>query len=328
MYTSYMFDLISIGDSTIDVFLELHEATVNCELVPHECKLVLTYGDKIPVDKMTRVAAVGNAANNAIGSARLRLAVGLYTMIGDDSDGREMRAIFKQENVHDDYVITDTGKRSNFSTVITFQGERTILVYHEPREYHMPQMEPTQWVYLTSIGKEHHVLHEQVLAYIHRVGAKLMFQPGSHQLREGLASLKPMLAASAGLILNKEEAQGLLQRTDEIKDLLPRLYEMGPKTVVITDGQQGSWSYDGQTIRFAEIIPEKKFVERTGAGDAYSTGFLAAVISGQDIATAMLWGSANSSSVVEYVGAREGLLTPQGIQERIGQAKPVQVVGK
>src|SRR3990167_9576089 len=197
-----MFDLIAIGDSTVDVFLELHEAQVNCEIDPHECKLVLNYADKIPVDKLTRVAAVGNAANNAVGSARLGLAVGLYTLIGDDSDGREMRSIFKSENVRDDYVITDTGKRSNFSTVINFKGERTILVYHEERDYQVPAMEPSQWVYLTSVGKGHDQLHQQVLDYVHRVGTKLVFQPGSHQLRDGLEKLKPVMSATYAFIVN------------------------------------------------------------------------------------------------------------------------------
>ena len=297
-----MFDLIAIGDSTVDVFLELHEAQVNCEIDPHECKLVLNYADKIPVDKLTRVAAVGNAANNAVGSARLGLAVGLYTLIGDDSDGREMRSIFKSENVRDDYVITDTGKRSNFSTVINFKGERTILVYHEERDYQVPRMEPSQWVYLTSVGKGHDQLHQQVLDYVHRAGAKLVFQPGSHQLRDGLEKLKPVMSATYAFIVNKEEAQKLLGKEDEVKQLLPRIYELGPKMVVITDGTNGSWSYDGQVVRFA------------------------ALIKGLDVEMAMRWGSANGSSVVEHVGAREGLLNIDKIEERIKSCPECKVV--
>src|SRR3989344_9321773 len=101
-----MFDLISIGDSTVDVFLELHEASVNCEIDPKECKLILDYADKIPVERMTRVAAVGNAANNAIGSARLGLKTALYTLVGDDSEGREMRDVFLRERVASDYIVT------------------------------------------------------------------------------------------------------------------------------------------------------------------------------------------------------------------------------
>src|SRR3990167_4007569 len=105
-----MFDLIAIGDSTVDVFLELHEASVNCEIDPEECKLVLDYADKIPVEKMTRVAAVGNAANTAIGTARLGLKAALYTLVGDDQDGEEMRQVFEKEKVAEDYIIVDKGK--------------------------------------------------------------------------------------------------------------------------------------------------------------------------------------------------------------------------
>ena len=153
-----------------------------------------------------------------------------------------------------------------------------------------------------------------------------MFQPGSHQLRDGLEKLKPVMSATYAFIVNKEEAQKLLGKEDEVKQLLPRIYELGPKMVVITDGTNGSWSYDGQVVRFAEIIPETKFVERTGAGDAYSTGFLAALIKGLDVEMAMRWGSANGSSVVEHVGAREGLLNIDKIEERIKSCPECKVV--
>ena len=323
-----MFDLISIGDSTIDVFLELTEAEVNCEIDPNECKLVLDYADKIPVNKVTRVAAVGNAANNAIGSARLGLKTALYTLVGEDRDGEEMRKIFEQEKVADDYIITDKGKRSNFSAVINFKGERTILVYHEDREYSLPQLGSTKWVYFTSIGKGHEKLHSQIPDYIKKSGAKLAFQPGSHQIREGKEKMKSLLKAAEMIIVNKREAEEILDKPGEVKELLRRVAELGPKIVVITDGKDGSWTYDGKVIRFAGVFPESEVVERTGAGDAYSTGFLAGLVSGVGVAEAMRWGSANGSSVVEHIGAREGLLTYEGMKKRLEGCPECKVVEK
>ncbi len=315
-----MFDLISMGDSTVDLFLEIHEATVNCDLDPHECKLVLDYADKIPVTRLTRVAGAGNAANAAVGASRLGIKVALYTMIGDDSDGREMREIFRDEGVATDYVVTDSGKRSNLSAIINFRRERTILTYHEKREYHLPVLAETGWVYLTSLAEGFEPVHREIVEYVKKVGAKLVFQPGSYQRRAGEADLALVLKAAEVMIVNKREAQELLKNESEvIPELLKGLREWGPKTVVITDGERGSYSADGERVRWTGICPQTRFVERTGAGDAYATGLVAALIQGKDLGEAMRWGSANASAVVEYIGSREGLLRKEGMKERLKQ---------
>jgi sugar/nucleoside kinase (ribokinase family) len=56
-------------------------------------------------------------------------------------------------------------------------------------------------------------------------------------------------------------------------------------------------------------------VDRTGAGDSFSSTFTAAIIQGKDPAEALSWGPINSMSVVQYVGAQEGLLTMDKLQE-------------
>lgn len=323
-----MFDLISIGDSTIDVFLELEEASVNCEIDPEECKLILDYADKIPVNGVTRVSAVGNAANNAIGASRLGLKTALYTMVGDDMDGKEMREIFQQEGVARDYIVTDTGKKSNFSAVINFKAERTILVYHEDRTYNLPELDKSKWVYFTSLGKGHDVLHEQIPAYIKSSGAKLAFQPGSHQIREGKERFKPILDVTEVILINKRESEEILGKTGEVPELLRGMGELGPKIVVITDGKDGSWTFDGEKIRFCPTFPEKEIKERTGAGDAYSTGFVAGLISDIGVEEAMKWGSVNGASVVEYIGAREGLLTRDAMEKRVEASPEIKVEQK
>lgn len=47
-----MFDLISVGDATIDNFVQIHDAEVKCNLNKTECLLCVEYGDKIAVDKL------------------------------------------------------------------------------------------------------------------------------------------------------------------------------------------------------------------------------------------------------------------------------------
>lgn len=313
------YDLISIGDSTIDVFLEVDPKDTEsvCRIDKEKCFVCFDYASKIPVSRMTRIAAVGNAANNAIGSARLGLNTAIYTVIGSDQDSQEIKKVYEDEGVSIEFVVSESGKRSNFSTVINYSSERTIFVYHEDRNYNLPNLPPAKWAYYTSVAKGHDVLHTQIPEYIKKTGTKLGFNPGSYQLREGLEVLKPIIEVSEALILNKEEAQFLVGGDiEDIKDLISKLYATGPKIVAITDGPGGSYaSLDGREVWHVGIPKESPVIERTGAGDAYSTGFLAALANGKDLPEAMGWGTMNATSVIQYIGAREGLLTKMGIVE-------------
>lgn len=313
-----MYDLISLGDSMVDVFLEVdpNDTESVCKLDREKCLVCFDYGAKIPVSKMTRVPASGNAANNAIGSARLGLKTAIYTVLGSDQDSEETKKVFEDEDVSTEFVVMESGKRSNFSTVLNYAGERTIFAYHEPRIYKLPNFPPVNWIYYTSINKNHEILHTQIPEYIKKFDTKLAFNPGSYQLMEGMDGLKPILKVTDLLTLNREEAQILTGgNLEDIKGLIVALRQAGPKTVVVTDGQNGSYaSFDGREFWHVRT-PNVSVVDMTGAGDAYSTGLLTAMISNKPLAEAMIWGTLNAASVVGYVGAREGLLTKMGMEE-------------
>lgn len=301
------FDLIAIGDNVYDVFIELDKAEVICAK-DENCFLCVNYADKVPTKNIQPIPAVGNSSNVAIGCARLGLKTAFYTIIGDDDIGHATLKVYKQEGVSTDYVKVDKKHKSNYHVVLTYKGERTILIYHQPRSYSLPLLAPARWVYYSSVSPRHQILHRQVPAYIRRTGAKLAFNPGTFQLKEGLAGLKPILKVTEVLLLNREEAQRLIkQKTSDVKKLATALASTGPKIVVITDGPKGSYAFDGAHHYFQTIF-RAPVVERTGAGDAYSTGFVSALAYGQSVSEAMRWGSVNSASVIQKIGAREGLL--------------------
>ncbi|MAF13711.1 MAG: hypothetical protein CMI53_02350 [Parcubacteria group bacterium] len=303
------FDIISIGDSTVDFFLDIEEASVNCKIDDKDCQLCFDYANKVPIKKVTKVSGVGNAANLAVGSSRLKLKTALYTILGNDESGQEIFNHFKKEGINPDYIIFDKKGGTNHSTVLNFQAERTILVFHEHRNYHLPKFAKTKWVYFSSLSAGHEKIHQPVINLIKKNKIKLGFNPGTFQLKEGLKVLTPIMKVTEAFILNKQEAQRLLKSKEEdIKKLLVKLHKVGPRIVVITDSQNGSYAYDGQTT-YSQPIFDSPVVERTGAGDSFSTGFISALVSGNDIPTAMRWGTVNACSVVQKVGAQAGLLT-------------------
>ena len=309
-----MYEIISIGDTTTDVFLEIDQATVNCTIKKEICQFCVDYANKIPVNKMFRLYGVGNAANSAVGSARMGLKTAIYTIIGKDMPGTEAKKNFQREKVSCKFLKFDKEKETNHSTVLNFDGERTILVYHEPRKYSLPRLGKTKWVYFTSLADGHEVLHKQLTNYIKKSGAKLAFNPGTYQIKEGLKILKPILAVTEVLSVNRYEAETLLKNDGNIADLLKEFYNLGVKKVVITDGPKGSYTYDGEEMYKLGIF-DTPVVERTGAGDAYTTAFVGALVLGHNIKTAMCWGSFNSSSVVQHVGAQSGLLNLEDIEK-------------
>lgn len=307
---SVAYDLVSIGDATVDVFLKLHDATVQCTLDRRACLLCLRYADKIPVESVHRVAAAGNAANNAVGSARLGLSAAIFTILGQDDDGRGIALELRRNRVATRYVVFDRRHPTNYHTVLNYKGERTILVHHEPRTYRFPKLADAFWVYLTSMGEGWERIARPLLQYVKHAGALLAFNPGTHQLRSSMNVLHPMLTHTEVLFVNREEAAQLLATKSSAhpRTLLRKLATLGPKTAVITDGPSGSYALRDRDAWFMPPF-HLPAIERTGAGDAFGTGFLAALSYGAGIAEALRWGTVNAGSVIQQIGPQAGLLT-------------------
>lgn len=313
------FDLISVGDTQYDVFLELEEETKLLKDPESGIEyLGLVSAEKIPAKSYTPVAAVGNSANVAIGASRLGLKAAFYTHLAKDNIGKQELEVFRQENVATDYIVWDSKRGSNFSAVLNYKGERTIVVHHEPRDYSLPKLAPARWLYYSSLAAGHEKLHTQIPEYVKQCGAKLAFNPGSHQLKEGLAVLSPILQVTTVFLVNKDEARELLRNSDDIKELLQGLKSKGPQVVVITDDGQGSYCFDGTNFYHLDVF-HVPVVEMTGAGDAYSTGFVCALALGFDVKEAMRWGAMNGASVIQKIGAREGLLTRKTMETLLEQ---------
>lgn len=306
-----MYDIVSIGDSTIDHFFFIHDASVNCDIKKDECKLIMNFADKIAVDKYAMFTA-GNAANNAIASSILGLNTAFYTVLGEDNGGDELISAFKKKGVSLEYIQKDKKNPTNISAVVSFQGERTILVYHVPRKYNLPKNIKTKWIYLTSLGPKSTVpiIHNQVFNFLKKnPDVKMGFNPGTHQMNLGFEALKPLFKRTETLFMNKEEYERVLGISGKnIKELLVEMRNYGPNICVLTDGPKGSYVYDGKDFRYLEIF-DTPVVERTGCGDAFGSAFVAAQIYGLGIEEAMRWGTMNSAYVIQEPGPQNGLLT-------------------
>lgn len=312
------YDIVAVGDTTIDAFVELHEASVHCALDHSNCQLCFSFADKIPYDRLTLLPA-GNSTNNSVGSSRLGLKSAFVTAIGNDEHGRMICRELKKEKVDTQYIALNKSAQTNFHVVLAYQGERTILIKHNKFEYKLANRMDTKWVYFSSMALGTEKFHKQLESFLYRnKKIKLAFNPGTFQIRMGPTKLRGLYKRTEILFLNREEAQLVLkQQTRNIKTLLDGLHKLGAKIAVITDGREGSYVSNGSTkIWYMEEFAGPK-IESTGAGDAYATAFTAAMCYGKTISEAMLWGTINAGHVVQFVGPHAGLQTKQQIEKYI-----------
>lgn len=320
-----IYDVITIGEATIDAFMTVHDANSKFHFNAETCELCFKHGEKISVDRYDFLMG-GNAANVAVGLTRLGLNATIAAEIGDDEFSIKIRNNLAKENVERFLITQDKGRQSNFSVIINFKGDRTIFNEDLKRAHKFDYDEvAAKYVYLTSMGEEWATAYQDTVAFAKKHGGKIAFNPGHMQLVDQTKTVQEIMKDTEILFVNKEEAELLLfnhynKKIDNsdhyIKNLCLELQAMGPSIVVLTNGKEGSYSLDTyKNFKNQDLYPAK-VIERTGAGDAYASGFLAAIIQEFSITDAMKWGAINSASVVGKIGAEPGLLTKEQMQEK------------
>lgn len=328
-----MLDILCVGDAKIDIFLRIPESNPYFGLDKTQNKLLISFGEKIHVERYI-LGIGGNAANTAVGISRLGLNVGLCAEIGKDELSQKILNHLKKEKVNTKLVL-QTDEDTSVSIALSYKGERTLLTEHVRRkhDFNFEKVE-TKFIYLTSLGDVWEKAYEKVLNFAKSKNAKLAFNPGSVQLEKKGKVVMDIVENCDYLFVNKEEAEEILYgkelglgnaNENQIKKLLYGLRGLGVKNVVITDGENGSYVESEENKTYHLGIIKVEVSEKTGAGDAYSAGFLAATIHGLEIPEAMQWGALNSANVIKGIGAEVGLLTKSEMEEKIKLNKELNV---
>lgn len=318
-----MYNVITIGDVVVDTHVLIDDASIECNIDGKNCRLCLDYASKIPIADSFQ-ALGGNAANVAVGAAKLGLKTAVISAVGKDSNGKIILEELKKGGVITDLIWTDEKTKTRYSIVLNFKGERTILSYHQKRQYVWPEAVPeTDWVYYTSLSDGFESLQEKLIDFLNKhESVRLAYNPGSFQLKYSLDSVKEILSQTQILILNLEEAERILNTTIEkeknVSALIHKLLLTGAKEVVITDGKNGARAGNAEDVWYLKSFPVE-VISKTGAGDAFSAGYLAARINDHDISTSLSWGIANSCSVITSHGSQKTLLDKNGIKKMLAK---------
>lgn len=301
--------ILTIGKATQDVFLQ------SDEFDPHtEGKVVYTHlplGVKMEVDKVT-FATGGNATNVAVTLARQGLDASYMWTLGHDPASETVLRELDHEGVDTSSVVHGDRYQAGYSTIlIATNGERTILNHRgvsanaRGTDLDFSAIEDVDWVYPTSLANGGLDLLRKIVDHAEKHDTKVMLNPAGPELAEP-EKLKALLESVDILCVNKEEMQKLVHG-ETVEELVMHGLNLVP-VVIVSDGPNGVCASDGKTIVKAGMYEDVKVIDRTGAGDAFASGFLSQWVQGKSLVDCIVFASANSTSVVQYIGAKQGIL--------------------
>lgn len=317
-----MFDFITIGGATRDVFFKISEGKViSTPKNPTEQKLIaFEYGAKI-IPQKAYFSFGGGGTNSAISFARLGFKVATCICIGKEGTGDLILENLKKAEADTRFVIRDPKLHAALSVILSVpSGERVafrcIGADENLKIKNWNEITKTKWFYITSLRRKAAKLLDKIAKVVAKRKVKLAFNPGTEQIKKGYRGLKAILKVTSILILNKDEAIELvlskerkipLNKLNNTRNLLKILKNWGPKIVVITCGSEGAYASEDGEIYFAPAV-KTKVIDTTGAGDAFGSSFVAGLKLYKDIKKALQLASLNAASVVSHFGAQTGLL--------------------
>lgn len=300
--------IITIGKATQDVFLKSTDAFKEFEHkgVKYE---QLPVGQKLDLDEVI-FSTGGNVTNAAVTFARQGLHSKYSWCIGDDAPSETILQSLDREGVDTTHVHQSEQFKASYSVILMLNGgERTILNYKgtmptaKDQELDISLIDEGDWIYISSLGDME--LLERIISRAAKHGVKIMLNPAGVELQQ-TDKLKGLLEDVEVLAVNKEEAQ-MIVHGETSEELVRHLTHLVP-IAIVSDGPNGVVATDSKTIVEAGMYEDVPVVDRTGAGDAFGSGFLSAHAQGKSLKEAIIFASANSTSVVQFVGAKEGIL--------------------
>jgi len=301
---SKRFDVITMGSATVDVF-----GTMNKKFSQPKP------GDKVLVTEVDFEIG-GGGINSAAAIARMGLKTAFLGKLGNDHNADKIISELKKEKVtfmktkpskdFTSYSYILNSEKEKDRIIFTYKGASDHLSWNEVPKTMLKQ---TEWIYMATMMKQSFKTSEKVAAFAKKNKIKLLFNPSTYLAAKGKKYLKKILSATTLLVLNKSEAKLLLNtKSNDICKIMNDLRKLGPKMVVVTQGTKPMHSSDGKH-NYSMMPYDVPNVSTAGCGDAFTSGFLAGLIHHDSIPHALELGMANASSVLQYYGTKNKLLS-------------------
>ncbi len=328
-----MFDVITFGGATRDIFFNTSKGVIFPDPKDEQEKLLaFQYGQKIITDN-AYFSFGGGAFNTAVSFKKLGLKVAAHINVGRDESAYSIVQRLKLLGIDTSLVMTDPENHTALSLLVMDKKDHVAFLHRGSNNFlkFPPKdiLKKTKWFLITSLTGESARILPELINFAYENNIKVALNPGGAQLRGDCEKLKELLGKVELILLNREEAETLAcseENCDVISDnriLLGKIQKMGPKRVIITEGEKGSYYFDNNVINFEPVFKADKVIDTTGAGDAFGSTFLAGIIKGMQIPKAQKMAAVNASNVAQFRGAQEGLLTEKEIENKLKKIKVV-----
>lgn len=317
------YDVICVGSALLDIYMKSGAfKAINVGDLPGDktgfaggVALCEEFGGKTEISEM-EVTTGGGGTNNAVSFARKGLKTALIAEMGLDLIARTIVTELKEEKVATEFIVQEKDEETGMSVMLVDpSGGRSALIFRGASgmlgvgDLPFAKMQAT-WLHISSLGGQTAVL-KALIVFAREKGVKVAFNPGKADieaiLREG-GLIQDTLGGIEVLLTNREEAELLSgiplndpvvwQSSQEIP---------GVAWWVVTDGKNGGKVMGGGKLLWYETL-KVETVEETGAGDAFGSGLVAALIYGETMEAAITWAKKQAASVVSYMGPKKGLL--------------------
>ena len=252
----------------------------------------------------------GSAANVACGISRLGITSGFIGNVGGDYFGEVLRDGLTRERVDISRLRVCSGNSGSVIAIVSKGGERILFAYSganaklSSENIDKDYVTDAKYIFLSSIEGEQAITAMELAShYAKEVGVKVFFDPGYIFVEKGLKTLEGILNKATIVKFNETELKELTGR-DELVEGSQTIREYGPEIILTTLGARGCFLYSGSVKKFVESYGKFVPMDKTGAGDAFSCGFIFGQLRNWDLEKSVKFANLIASISITRVGAR------------------------
>jgi sugar/nucleoside kinase (ribokinase family) len=301
-----MYDLICIGSISVDLYYQGDSLTNDGE------RFNLAIGGKYQVNHF-HAGLGGGAANVAIGVQSDGYKTAVWGKIGENQFKELILTHLKTHGIPSTLCEMEEGYTKISTILLSPTGERTIIHYETPHEHiikraqDLKKLDGAKFVYLSNLWRVPLEERKEILSYACSQKMITIMNLGIADCRRSTEQLESLLHHTNILILNTHEFAEMVKKPIKDinfrKDITHYFPSLKDKIVAITDGSQGSYAFVNGVVLYEPAVKVSKIADTTGAGDAFSAGFISGFLEKSEVEHALHRGNKYGARVVQKIGA-------------------------
>lgn len=271
----------------------------------------------------------GSPSNIAINTKRLGINSLVASCVGSDGLGKFLISSLVEVGI--DTSCVDVTDNSTSMVLVTKSKASPIPIFYRDADYRLSYNEK-----LHSALENCKIMHfscwpiskepsrSTIIRAIDQArnnGALVCFDPNYHPMlwdkNEDSIEYVKSIIGKVDIVKPSEDDAERIFGVDSNENQIEKFLDLGAKLVIMTLGDEGAIVSNGVETIVMETVATQ-VVDTTGAGDAFWSGFYAALVKGFNLKEALKLGTAVSAYKLKYTGAVVNLPTLEEIKEIYG----------